>query len=371
VSSPASLRPVRGTAVEILELLRAWDSGSEPTPLLIETSGSTGEPKRVVLSHAAMHASALATQARLGGPGQWLLNLPASYVAGTQVLFRSVLAGTEPVVQDGDFADAAAAMSGDRRYLSLVPTQLTRMLASERDTEALRGFDVVLVGGARVDPALRRTAAASGVTVVATYGMSETCGGCVYDGLPLDGVEVGIGPDGRVRIAGPILFDGYDGQPELTAEVKRDGWFVTQDLGALDEEGRLTVLGRVDDVVVSGGVNVATPAVAARLREHPGVRAAEVVGVDDDEWGQRVVAVVVGDLTLDQARDWVAERHPRSWAPRDVVPVDELPLLTNGKADRLRLRELATAVTGATTEGVSAGAAGTETDLDDAGGSPQ
>ena len=341
MSSPASLRPVFGAAAEILELLRAWNTGPEPEPLLIETSGSTGEPKRVVLSRAAMRASALATQSRLGGPGQWLLNLPPSYVAGTQVLFRSVLAGTEPVVQDGDFAPAAAAMSGERRYVSLVPTQLTRMLASPRDVEALRTFDVVLVGGARVDPALRRTAAEAGVTVVATYGMSETCGGCVYDGLPLDGVEVGIGPDGRVRIGGPVLFDGYDGQPELTAQVKRDGCFLTQDLGALGEDGRLRVLGRVDDVVISGGVNVATPAVAARLREHPGVRAAEVVGVDDDEWGQRVVAVLVGDVTLEEARDWVASAHPRSWAPRTVVLVDELPLLANGKADRLRLRKLA------------------------------
>jgi o-succinylbenzoate---CoA ligase len=341
VSSPASLRPVSGTAAEILELLRAWNTGPEPEPLLIETSGSTGQPKRVVLSRAAMRASALATASRLGGPGQWLLNLPPAYVAGVQVLFRSVLAGVEPVVQDGDFAQATAAMTGGRRYVSLVPTQLTRMLASARDAEALRGFDVVLVGGARVDPALRRTAAEAGVTVVASYGMSETCGGCVYDGLPLDGVEVGIGPDGRVRIAGPVLFDEYDGQPGLTAEVKRDGWFLTQDLGALDEHGRLSVLGRVDDVVISGGVNVATPAVAARLCEHPGVRAAEVVGVDDDEWGQRVVAVLVGDLTLAEARDWVAARHPRSWAPRDVVQVDELPVLANGKADRLRLRELA------------------------------
>jgi O-succinylbenzoic acid--CoA ligase len=341
VSSPASLWPVRGTAAEILELLRAWNTGPEPAPLLIETSGSTGQPKRVVLSRAAMRASALAASSRLGGAGQWLLNLPPSYVAGAQVLFRSVLAGTEPVVQHGPFAQAAAAMSGERRYVSLVPTQLARMLASPGDADALRGFDVVLVGGARVDPALRRTATEAGVTVVATYGMSETCGGCVYDGLPLDGVEVGIGRDGRVRIAGPVLFDAYDGQPELTARVKRDGWFLTQDLGALDEDGRLTVLGRVDDVVISGGVKVPAPAVAARLREHPEVRAAEVVGVHDDEWGQRVVAVLVGALTLAEARDWVASAHPRSWAPRDVVLVDELPLLANGKADRLRLRELA------------------------------
>ncbi len=341
MSSPASLWPVSGAAAEILDLLRTWDAAPDPRPLVIETSGSTGTPKRVVLSRAAMRASAGATLRRLGGPGQWLLNLPASYVAGVQVLFRSVLAGTEPVVQDGAFAAAAAAMTGARRYVSLVPTQLGRMLATEADATALRGFDTVLVGGARIDPALREAAAAAGVTVVATYGMSETCGGCVYDGVPLDGVRVRVGSDGRVRIAGPVLFDGYDGRPAETAQVLRDGWFLTQDLGRLDDDGRLSVLGRVDDMVISGGVNVPTPAVAARLREHPAVRAVEVVGVPDPDWGQRVAAVVVGDLGLEEAREWVAAAHPRSWAPRDVVPVAELPLLANGKVDRRAVERLA------------------------------
>ena len=333
---------MHGTPAEVLGLLRSWqDADPEPAPLVIATSGSTGEPKRVVLSRSAMRASATATAARLGGPGQWLLNLPATYVAGLQVLFRSVLAGTEPVVQDGPFTAAAAAMTGERRYVSLVPTQLHRMLADPAEAEALRSFDTVLVGGAAVPAGLRARASEAGVHVVATYGMSETCGGCVYDGHPLDGVAVAIGSDGRVRIAGPVLFDGYDGRPDLTAEVLRDGWFHTQDLGRLDEDGRLQVLGRADDVVLSGGVNVAGPAVAARLREHPVVEAAEVVGVEDPEWGQRVVACVVGDLVLDEARDWVAAVHPRSWAPRQLIRLEEIPLLHNGKVDRVRLQELA------------------------------
>jgi O-succinylbenzoic acid--CoA ligase len=176
--------------------------------------------------------------------------------------------------------------------------------------------------------------------VVSTYGSAETAGGCVYDWYPLDGVGLATHVDGRLRITGPMLFDGYDGDPELTAEVLVDGWFLTSDAARIDEDGRLQVLGRLDDVVVSGGVNVPTPAVAARLREHPGVSAVEVLGVPDDEWGNRVVAFVVGDLDLEQARAWVAERHPRSWAPRDVVHLDELPLLPNGKPDRLRLRGL-------------------------------
>ncbi len=333
---------MQGSPAEVLALLRAWnDADPEPAPLVIATSGSTGEPKRVVLSRSAMRASATATASRLGGPGQWLLNLPATYVAGLQVLFRSVLAGTEPVAQDSSFAEAAAAMTGERRYVSLVPTQLHRMLGDADETAALRGFDAVLVGGAAVPPDLRARAADAGVAVVATYGMSETCGGCVYDGHPLDGVAVAIGPEGRIRIGGPVLFEGYDGRADLTADVLRDGWFHTQDLGRLDEDGRLQVLGRVDDVVLSGGVNVPGPAVAARLREHPAVEAAEVVGAADDEWGQRVVACVVGDLALDEARDWVAAVHPRSWAPRQLVLLDEIPLLHNGKVDRRRLEELA------------------------------
>jgi o-succinylbenzoate---CoA ligase len=323
---------VRGSPAEVLALLRAWDRADDPDPLLVETSGSTGRPKRVVLSRSAMRASADATHARLGGPGQWLLGLPPTYVAGLQVLFRSVRAGTQPV-------EEASAMTGERRYLAVVPTQLTRMLASSPDD--VRGFDAVLVGGARLDPRLRARAEDEGVHVVATYGMSETCGGCVYDGVPLDGVRVAVGDEGRVRIGGAVLFEGYDGAPDLTAAAKVDGWFVTQDLGRTGDDGRLEVLGRVDDVVVSGGVNVPAPAVAVRLREHPRVREAEVVGVPDEEWGQQVVAVVAGEVGLAELRDWVGERHPRAWAPRRVVPVEALPLLANGKVDRLAVERLA------------------------------
>jgi O-succinylbenzoic acid--CoA ligase len=278
-----------------------------------------------------MRASADATHARLGGPGQWLLTLSPTYVAGLQVLFRSVRAGTRP-------AETAAGMDGERRYVSVVPTQLTRLLDAREET--LRGLDVVLVGGDRLDPRLRMRAEAAGLRLVTTYGMSETCGGCVYDGRPLDGVQVRIGDDGRIRIGGPVLFEGYDGEPGLTREVLADGWLVTQDLGRI-EGGRLQVLGRVDDVVVSGGLNVPTGAVAARLREHPGVREAEVLGVPDEEWGQAVVAVVAGDMAPEQAREWVAAALAREWAPRRVVPVDALPLLPNGKVDRLALERLA------------------------------
>jgi O-succinylbenzoic acid--CoA ligase len=348
-----SLRPVQGSPAEVLALLRVWNAAAtDPEPLVIETSGSTGTPKRVVLSRRAMRASAAATEKRLGGPGQWLLNLPPTYVAGVQVLFRSVLAGTTPVLLDDypSFAEAADAMDGERRYVSLVPTQLTRMLRSQRDVLALRTFDTVLVGGAAVEQSLRRAAHDAGVHVVATYGMSETCGGCVYDGVPLDGVAVAIGRDGTVRISGPVLFDGYDGRPGDTAEVMQGGWFVTTDLGRLDVDGKLQVLGRADDVLVTGGVKVPAGAVARRLREHPWIGAAEVVGVPDPEWGQRVVAVAVPRVggaarnvpALDDLRNWVSQIHPREWAPKRLLWVEEIPLLPNGKVDRLALERLAT-----------------------------
>jgi O-succinylbenzoic acid--CoA ligase len=149
---------------------------------------------------------------------------------------------------------------------------------------------------------------------------------------------VAIGANGRIRICGPMLFEGYDGDSALTTEVLVDGWFLTADAGRFDEDGRLEVLGRLDDMVISGGVKVPTGLVAARLREHPAVTAVDVGWLDDDEWGERVVAWVVGDLSLEEARDWVAQLHPRSWAPRELRVLDEMPMLRNGKVDRRSLR---------------------------------
>jgi len=325
----------------VLAALRDWLDEDDPEPLVVRTSGSTGEAKDVVLGRAAMLASARAALDRLGGPGQWLLALPGEYVAGLQVLVRSLVAGTEPVLLDehATLDDAVAAMSHRRRYVSLVPTQLRRLLG--RHTTALHAFDAVLVGGAAADRALLEGARRSGVRVVTTYGMSETCGGCVYDGRPLDGVDVTLDAHGRIHISGPVLFDGYAGRPELTESTLVDGRLRTRDLGAFDESGRLVVTGRVDDVVVSGGVNVGLGAVEHRVREHPQVEDAAVVGVDDAEWGTRVVAFAVtdGDLGLDGLRDFVAERLPRTWAPRELVVVPALPLLDSGKVDRQRLRD--------------------------------
>jgi O-succinylbenzoic acid--CoA ligase len=299
--------------------------------VVLTTSGSSGEPKGVLLSREALIASATATHDRLGGPGQWLLPMKPYFVGGLQILTRSLLAGTTPVVADD--LTAAASMTGDRRYTAMVPTQLTRYLDTAPD--ALRSFDAIVIGGASMGDELKARAAAAGVTVVPAYGMTETGSGCVYAGLPLDGTELAL-DDGRILIKGPTLFSGYRLQPALTNEVLRDGWFRTQDRGRF-VDGRLEVVGRVDDVVISGGVNVTLPAVQTRLLEHPDVADAVVLGVPDEEWGSRVVAFVVGKARLEDVRDFVAETLPRAWAPRELVRLDALPMLGSGKVDRQRL----------------------------------
>jgi o-succinylbenzoate---CoA ligase len=332
-----------GVVESDIDAVEAWLAADDPGPALVATSGSSGSPKQVVLPRAAVLASAAASAARLGGTGPWVLALPSSYVAGLNVVVRSLVAGHRPQLL-GDGTPSTAPLPGG--FLSLVPTQLHRWLDDPDDRVVLADLGGVLVGGGPVDSVLKERAAEAGVRLVATYGMAETCGGCVYDGLPLDGVGLMVAADGRVRISGPTLFEGYLDDERATSAVLVDGWFVTSDAGLLDEDGRLTVLGRVDDMVVSGGVNVPAAAVASRLREHPAVRAAEVVGLPDPEWGNRVVAVLTltepaGAFTLDEARDWVGAVHPRAWAPRDVIVVREMPMLNNGKVDRMSVRDLA------------------------------
>jgi len=330
-------------------VLRPAEPLEEGTDLVVVTSGSTGTGRGVLLAAAALRASAEATLERLGGPGDWLLALPVSAIAGLQVLCRSALAGRRPTVlaKDEPLADALARMPRGRRYTALVPTQLRRLLAAE--PEALRAFDAVLVGGAATDPGLLDRAREAGVAVITTYGMTETAGGCVYDGRPLAGVRVAVDDDG-VRLAGPTLALGYRGDLEGTAAAFAGGWFRTRDAGTLAADGTLTVHGRLDDVVISGGVNVAPLAVEAALREHPAVADAVVFGAPDDEWGQRVVAAVVpapgARPELSALRRWVADRLGTAAAPRELHLVAAVPVLHTGKPDR---RGLAAAVLGAAT----------------------
>lgn len=318
---------------------------------VVATSGSAGAPKGVLLTAAALTASARLTHDRLGGPGQWLLALPPVGVAGLQVLVRSLLAGVPPLVLDlshgfdtGDFAAATSRLTARPSFTALVPTQLVRLLdAGGRGLDALRSYDAVLIGGAPAPPAALATAERESVRVVTTYGATETCGGCVYDGTPLPGVSVRLGGDGVIHLGGPTIAAGYRLNPQLTAAAFPDGWFKTEDRGRLEADGRLTVLGRTDDAILTGGVIVDPVAVENVLVAHPAVAHAAVLGRPDPEWGERVVAVVVVDPvapSLAELGELVGDRLGSSHVPRELLVVDALPALPGGKLDRLALRAL-------------------------------
>jgi len=308
--------------------------------VVIATSGSTGEPKGVQLSAAALVHSARASLNRLGArPGErWLCPLPTSHIAGLGVLVRSLVAGTAPVVTDR--LDPMELGAPGCAFVSLVPTQLRRMLDAGAD---LAAFRAILAGGAAVPASLLAEARACGARVVTTYGMSETCGGCVYDGVPLDGVQVRTGVDGQIRIGGPVVFSGYRNRPDLTAAALDNGWFVTSDVGHLGAGGRLTVRGRADEMINTGGEKVAPAEVAAILAGCPGVREAIVFGEPDPQWGERVTAAVVpidpaAPPNLAQLRAAVRRRMPSYAAPKALILVPELPLLPSGKPDLATLR---------------------------------
>jgi o-succinylbenzoate---CoA ligase len=320
---------------------------ADGTAVVVCSSGSTGVPKGAELSAAALLHSARASLARLGArPGErWLCCLPAAYIPGIGVLVRSLVSGTDPVLADR--ADAETVAASGCAHVSLVPTQLRRLLDVDIATRAgapapLAGFSSVLLGGAAASSDLLDAARAARIPVVTSYGMTETCGGCVYDGIPLDGVQVKIGDeDGRIWVGGPVLFSGYVSGPERLAP--RDGWFRTGDLGRLDSSGRLVVRGRADDVINTGGYKVVPGEVAAALQTCPGVRDVAVVGQPDSQWGERVVAVVVpadraDPPALELLRLHVRERLPRYAAPSRVVVIDAIPTLPSGKHDIAQLR---------------------------------
>lgn len=311
------------------------------TATVVPTSGSTGTPRPVVLSDEAMEASARASVARLGcaDGDRWLLALPLHHVAGLAVLRRCHALGSAPEVHAGFDLDAVAA--SESRWWPLVPTMLARLLDPGVDV-AGRG---VLLGGAAADPDLVDRARSAGATVAVGYGMTETCGGCVYDGVPLDGVEAAVGDDGRIRLRGAVTATGVR-EPDGTVApvVDADGWLRTDDVGRL-VDGRLSVDGRADHVVVTGGENVAPETVEGVLRTHDQVLDAGVLGVPDPDWGQRVVALVVptdpdDPPTLAALRDHVGATLGRIAAPRDLHLVDALPHTSLGKLARGRLADL-------------------------------
>jgi O-succinylbenzoic acid--CoA ligase len=319
--------------------------------VVMATSGSTGRPTATGLGADALLASARGTHDALAGPGQWLLALPTNHVAGLQVLVRSVAAGTEPaLVAPGQLtADrlltAAAGMAADLpRYLAVVPRQLRRIVAA--DPAALRAMTATLVGGAAAGPVLLQQATSAGATVVATYGMTETCGGVVYDGHPLPNTTVRVDDDGRLLIAGPTLAAGWlDLQADPPWQSRVGRWWYTDDVGEVADDGRVVVRGRADDVIISGGTNVAPVLVEAAIRDLATVAEVCVVGRPDADWGSAVVAVVepaLGHRTPDvtRLRDDLRDQLPASHLPRDVVVVPQLPRLPSGKPDRTAVRNL-------------------------------
>jgi O-succinylbenzoic acid--CoA ligase len=381
-----------------------WPQGAAA---ILPTSGSTGRPRWVALGAAAVRACAEASAEALGGTGAWLLALPADRIAGVNVLARAALAGSALVaLAPGPFtaeafAAGAARLPAGPKYTSLVPTQLGRVLAGPAEARlALAGFDAVLVGGAALDPALRARAEAAGARLVETYGMTETCGGCVYDGLPLPGVEIGLAA-GIIQRGGPTLALGYldlaaraapggrpggdgppgpsrrapkerpqpavglaepapqacpptaPGAPGLRAGAAGRGffewggrrWFGSSDVGAWTPSGALRVVGRADFAITTGGRTVRPEPVEAALLELEGVAQALVVGLPEAEWGELVTALVVpaegGGPAAGHLRARLKARLGAAAAPRRLGLVARLPLAASGKPDRAAGRQLA------------------------------
>jgi o-succinylbenzoate---CoA ligase len=344
--APSVLITQEGTGSVRLPAARGPEARvADETAVVIATSGSTGVPKGVELSASALTASAAASLRRIGASAgeRWLCCLPTFHVAGIAVLVRSLLAGADPVITAG--VDAEVLAASGCQHVSVVPTQLRRLLDASADPGGLR---CVLVGGAAASGDQLAEARGAGWPVVTTYGMSETCGGCVYDGVPLDGVAVGFGADGRIEISGPVLFSRYRLRPELTAAALNGGRFLTADLGYLDGDGRLVVRGRSDDVINSGGEKVAPGEVEAVLGTSPGVADVVVVGVPDAEWGELVTAFVVAadpaaPPDLDRLKANVRQALSARAAPKKVFVMPVFPLLPSGKPDRAALRDLAIA----------------------------
>lgn len=338
-------------------LLRATLGVGEPIDddiaLVVSTSGSTGQPKGAMLTAANLITSADATHQVLGGEGQWLLAMPAAYIAGIQVLVRSMVAGVEPAALDlsrgfnvGEFAAHAAELeaTGDRCYTALTPMQLAKSMDTLEGIDALRRFAAVLVGGAATNPALLDSAAKLRINVVTTYGSSETSGGCVYNGVPIAGARVKVS-GGRIHLGGPMVSRGYRNAAALaSASDLQGGWFRTSDAGSLDG-GVLTVLGRVDNVIDSGGLKLHPEVLENVLLRIDGVTGACVVGVPDPRLGERICAAYTGSAAVPDVFDALDERSaagelPRWQIPKELRHAETLPLLGPGKVDRAAAREL-------------------------------
>ena len=329
------------TEVDGGPVARRLDDGIPVEPgvvLVVHTSGTGGDPKLVQFDRGAIDgavaASTLALEATPRDP--WLCCLPLAHVGGMLVLLRGVLLEA-PVTVHPSFDPGLVAVERDVAFVSVVPRMLRRLLGAGVD---LAGFRAILVGGAHLTPGLRQLAEQAGAHVIETYGLTESCGGVVYDGLPLPGVEMRVNEDGGIELRGPTLMLGYRFDDEATERAfTEDGWLRPGDAGEIDADGRLHVVGRIDDLINTGGEKVWPQEVEGILREHPAVAEVGVGGRLDPEWGQRVVAFVVpsdrsNPPTLDELRDHVAAGIGRHKAPRELVLVDELPRTLSGKLRR-------------------------------------
>ncbi|MGF2948920.1 AMP-binding protein [Microbacterium alcoholitolerans] len=357
-------RAVRDALPAALDGIRPLALGFSPEPddvvpdgtaVVVATSGSSGVPKKVVLSAAALRASAEATGARIGS-GRWTLCLPAGYVAGLQVLVRSQLAGTDPTVVEGHlspqaFVEATRQAAGDDLHISLVPAQLATLIDAADDDPAvlaaLRAHRAILVGGQALSDSIRMRAMDLRVPLVHTYGSSETSGGCVYNGVPLDGVRVGQ-VDDELRISGPMLADGYLADEALTDRIfttdeQGERWYRTGDRGFI-LDGEVEVHGRLDNVIVSGGINISLDRVERIVRTVPGLEQAVVLGMPDERWGESSIIFAPpvrgdGGRMLEDARARVAAEIGRHARPVQLE-TGELPMLASGKPDRELLRRM-------------------------------
>ncbi|CAB4754532.1 unannotated protein [freshwater metagenome] len=315
------------------------DGGSKSCPsticVVIATSGSSGLIKEVAYTSGALLASARAANSYLGARigARWSLLLPITHIAGVNVVIRSMELGTLPVDLrdfDGEYPTVD--------FTSVVPTQLFRALNSDqRLLRHLQSTQAVLVGGAALSPSLRLEAESAGIRIVETYGMTETCGGCIYDGTPLDGVEFEINEQGIIAIRGSVLASGYLNTPNLFN--LHNGWFTTNDLGQIID-GKLQVKGRADDVIISGGENLSLMAVEATLSvRFPDIECA-AFAVDDPHWGQALHLAIVGNISEMEISHYLEAALGAFAKPKGIHFVESLPLLGIGKIDRMTLTRM-------------------------------
>ena len=332
------------SAVEEAALRRSLeDEPPQPVPpgtaLVMRTSGSTsGVGKSVLVSLNSLTASAHATHEALGGPWRWACCLPTHHIAGFQTIFRSLLSENAPLDagkgSPEEIARIAAGIADDRVYLSLVPTQLVRLLDSPH-AAAARAFATILLGGSAASPEMVSRAREAGLNIVTTYGMTETCGGCVYNGLPIGDTSISLGEGGRITIAGSVVATGYLGAAPF------DGKCVTQDAGSW-ADGRLRIHGRLDGAITTGGLTILPQVVEAEL-EKMGSGQCVVVGIPDAQWGEIVVAVTTNPL--DDPRGRLRQRLEAGYTPRVFftaaqLGLESLPYLASGKIDRRGVQRL-------------------------------